>query len=330
VIKRRPFVVGCLALFTARMPIAAEAQQADKVWRIGFLEAGSSSVNRHFLDAFRQGLNELGYQEGRQIAIEDRWAEGRNDRFPGLVAELIRLKVAVIVAASTPATLAAKNATKEIPIVMTLVSDLVGGGFVASLSRPGGNITGLASIANEVVGKQLELLKEAVPQVSLVAVLWNPANPAFQTVQLRQAEVAAKALRVRLQVLEACSSDELDATFGALTGRQAGALLVLADGMFFRHRARITGFAAKRRLPAIFQGKENVEAGGLMSYGVSIPDMFHRAATYVDKILKGAKAADLPVEQPTKFELVINLKTAKSLGLTIPQSLLQRADQVIE
>jgi len=328
--KRRTFVVGCLALFTATMPVAAEAQQADKVWRIGFLEAGSSSVNRHFLDAFRQGLSELGYIEGRQIAIEDRWAEGRNDRFPGLVAELIRLKVAVIVAASTPATLAAKNATKEIPIVMTLVSDPVGAGFVAGLSRPGGNITGLASIANEVVGKQLELLKEAVPQVSLVAVLWNPANPAFQTVQLREAEVAAKALGMRLQVLEVRSPDELDATFAALTGRQAGALLVLADGMFFRHRARITGFAAKLRLPAIFQGKENVEAGGLMSYGVNIPDMFHRAATYVDKILKGAKPAELPVEQPTKFELVINLKTAKALGLTIPPALLQRADHVIE
>ncbi len=326
---RRAFIAS-LVLFTARIPFAVEAQQAGKVWRIGFLEAGSSSVNGHFLDAFRQGLSELGYREGQQIAIEDRWAEGRNERFPALAAELTRLNVAVIVTASTPATLAAKNATKEIPIVMTLVSDPVGAGFVASLSRPGGNITGMASIANEVVSKQLELLKEAIPQVSLVAVLWNPANPAFQTLQLREAEVAAKALGVRLQILEARSPDDLDATFAALTGRQAGALLVLADGMFFRHRARITGFVAKHRLPAIFQGKENVEAGGLMSYGVSIPDMFHRAASYVDKILKGAKPADLPVEQPTKFELIINLKTAKVLGLTIPQSLLLRADQVIE
>jgi len=326
---RRAFL-GTLTGGLLAAPLAAGGQQVGKVWRVGFLEAGSSSVNGHFLDAFRQGLSELGYIEGQQISIEDRWAEGRNDRFPGLAAELIRLKVAVIVAASTPATLAAKNATNEIPIVMTLVSDPVGAGLVASLSRPGGNITGLASIANEVVGKQLELLKEAIPQVSLVAVLWNSANPAFQTLQLREAEVAAKALGVRLQVLEARSPDELEATFAALTGRQAGALLVLADGMFFRHRARITGFAAKLRLPAIFQGKENVEAGGLMSYGVSIPDMFHRAATYVDKILKGAKPADLPIEQPTKFELVINLKTAKALGLTIPPSLLLRADQVIE
>jgi hypothetical protein len=191
VIKRRPFVVGCLALFTARMPIAAEAQQADKVWRIGFLEAGSSSVNRHFLDAFRQGLNELGYQEGQQIAIEDRWAEGRNDRFPGLVAELIRLKVAVIVAASTPATLAAKNATKEIPIVMTLVSDPVGAGFVASLSRPGGNITGLASIANEVVGKQLELLKVAARRVSHpVTRVYPQVVPAITAAALKNSTVS--------------------------------------------------------------------------------------------------------------------------------------------
>jgi putative tryptophan/tyrosine transport system substrate-binding protein len=238
--------------------------------------------------------------------------------------------VDVIVAASTPATLAAKNATKRIPIVMTLVSDPVGAGFVVNLARPGGNITGLASIANELVGKQLELLKDAVPQISRVAVLWNSANPAFQTPQLREMEVGAKAMGVWLQVLEARSPDDLDLAFAAITAKQAGALLVLADAMFFQHRTRIADFAAKRRLPAIFQGKENVEAGGLMSYGVSIPDMFRRTAVFVDKILKGAKPGDLPVEQPTKFELVINLKTAKALGLTIPPSLLLRADQVIE
>jgi len=241
---------------------------------------------------------------------------------------LVRLKVDVIIAAGTPATLAAKNATKEIPIVMTLVSDPVGAGFVASLSQPGANITGLASIANEVVGKQLELLKEAIPEVSRVAVLRNPGNQSHP-LMLRGADAVRRALGVQLQILDARNPEEFDATFTAMTRKQAGALLVLADGMFFQHRTRITDLAAKRRLPAMFQGKENVEAGGLMSYGVSVPDMVRRAATYVGKILNGAKPADLPVEQPTKFELVINMKTAKALDLTIPPSLLLRADQVI-
>jgi len=319
VISRRAFIAGAVGAVAG--PLATEAQQAGKVPRIGVLGAPS--------DALRQGLREFGYVEGQNIAIEWRDVQGRQEQYPEAAAELVRLKVDVIVAAGTPATLAAKNATKEIPIVMTLVADPIGAGFVASLSRPGANITGLASIANEVVGKQLELLKEAIPEVSRVAVLRNPGNQSHP-LMLREADAVSRALGVQLQILEARNREELDATFTAITGRRAGALLVLADGMFFQHRTRITDLAAKRRLPAMFQGKENVEAGGLMSYGVSVPDMVRRAAQYVDKILKGAKTADLPVEQPTTFELVINLKTAKALGLTIPQSLLIRADEIIQ
>ena len=264
----------------------------------------------------------------RTSQLNGAFPRGGKRRTPRRPPKLVRLKVDVIIAAGTPATLAAKNATKEIPIVMTLVSDPVGAGFVASLSQPGANITGLASIANEVVGKQLELLKEAIPEVSRVAVLRNPGNQSHP-LMLRGADAVRRALGVQLQILDARNPEEFDATFTAMTRKQAGALLVLADGMFFQHRTRITDLAAKRRLPAMFQGKENVEAGGLMSYGVSVPDMVRRAATYVGKILNGAKPADLPVEQPTKFELVINMKTAKALDLTIPPSLLLRADQVI-
>jgi len=319
VISRRAFIAGTVGVVAG--PLATEAQQAGKVPRIGVLGAPS--------DALGKGLREFGYVEGQNIATEWRDAQGRQERYPEAAAELVRLKVDVIVAMGTPATLAAKNATNKIPIVMTLVADPVGAGFVASLARPGANITGLASIASELVGKQLELLKEAIPEVSRVAVLRNPGNQSHP-LMLRQADAVTRTLGVRLQILEARGPDDLDATFAALTGKQPGALLILADAMFFQQRTRIADFAAKRRLPAMFQGKENVEAGGLMSYGVSIPDMVRRAATYVGKILNGAKPADLPVEQPTKFELVINLKTAKALGLTIPQSLLLRADQIIE
>jgi len=324
VISRRAFIAGAVGVVAG--PLAAKGQPAGKVWRIGVLGAGTATAP--FAGALRQGLREFGYVEGQNIAIEWRDAQGRQERYPEAAAELVRLKVDVIVAAGTPATLAAKNATNKIPIVMTLVADPVGAGFVDSLARPGGHITGLASIANEVVGKQLELLKEAIPGVSRVVVLRNPGNDSHP-LMLREADAVARALGVQLQILEVRSPDELDATFAAISGKQVGALLVLADGMFFQHRTRITDLAAKRRLPAMFQGKENVEAGGLMSYGVSVPDMVRGAATYVDKILKGTKPADLPVEQPTKFELVVNLRTAKALGLTIPQSLLIRADEII-
>jgi len=267
--------------------------------------------------------------EGQNIVIERRYSEGRNERLPDLAADLVRLKVDVIVAAGTPPPYAAKRATTTIPIVMTNASDPVGSGLVASLARPGGNITGLSLLSPELAGKQLELLKETVPKVSRVAVLWNPANP-VHTLILRQAEVAARSLRLQLQILEARGPNEFDSAFSAMTKERAGALLVLADPMFFGHRTRLADLAAKSRLPSVFLLREHADAGGLMAYGPSTRDNFRRAATYVDKILKGAKPGDLPIEQPTKFELVINLKTAKALGLTIPRFVLGRADEVLQ
>ena len=290
-------------------PLAAEAQQGGK--------------------AFRQGLRDLGYVEGQNIAIEYRWAEGRFERLPDLAAELVRLKVDVIVSVVTQASLAAKNATRTIPIVMVAAGDPLGSGLVASLARPGGNVTGPSSMLAELAGKELELLKETVPNVSRVAVLWNPANAVWQAQMLRATEVAARALGLQLQLLEARGPDELEGAFAAMTRERASALLVQVDVIFALHARRIADLAAKRRLPAMYGSREHVEAGGLISYAPNVPDVFRRAATYVDKILKGAKPADLPVEQPTKFELVINLKTAKALGLTIPQAVLIRADEVI-
>ncbi len=320
-------VVVTLILFAA--PLAGEAQQASKVPRIGYLSAGAPTTASTFENAFRQGLRELGNVEDRNIAIEYRWAEGKYERLPELAAELVRLKVDVILAVTTPAAQAAKAATRTIPIVFTLVADPVASGLVASLARPSGNITGLPSIASEIIGKQLELLKETVARVSRVAVLQNP-DASSHPFMVREAAGAARALGVQLRVLEARSPNDLDAAFTAITGERADALLVLADPFFRTHRARIADFAAKSRLPSVSGEREQTEVGGLMSYGPSRLDMFRRAATYVDKILKGAKPADLPIEQPTKFEFVINLKTAKALGLTIPPSILLRADQVIE
>jgi len=311
--------------------LAAEAQQPGKISRIGFLSPSSPSDLRmqRFFEGFRHGLGELGYVEGQNIAIESRWAEGKYDRLPGLAAELVRLKVDVIVTAAVPAIRAAKEATRTIPIVMASVVDPVTTGLVASLARPGGNITGLSTMAPELVGKQLQMLKEVVPKSSRVAVLWNPANPG-NAPQLREAEAAARTLGVRLQPLEARNPNDFDGAFAAMTRQQAGALIVLVDSMLNDHRTRIADLAAKSRLPAVYGLPEHAEAGGLMAYGASRSDLFRRAATYVDKILKGAKAGDLPVEQLSKFELVINLKTAKALGLTIPQSVLIRADEVIQ
>jgi putative ABC transport system substrate-binding protein len=322
-----PAVVLALGLTLA--PLATEGQQASKVPRIGYLSAGAPETAPTFENAFRQGLRELGYVEDRNIAIEYRWAKGKYERLPELAAELVRLKVDVILAVTTPAGQAAKAATRTIPIVFTLVADPVASGLVGSLARPSGNITGLPSIASETIGKQLELLKETVARVSRVAVLQNPDASSHQFM-VREAAGAARALGVQLRVLKARSPNDLDAAFTAIIGERADALLVLADGFFRTHRARIADFAAKSRLPLVSGEREQTEVGGLMSYGPSRLDIFRRAATYVDKILKGAKPADLPVEQPTKFELVINLKTAKALGLTIPQTLLQRADQVIQ
>jgi len=307
--------------------LAAGAQPAGKVYRIGILAAGTASSTAGVMEVFRQGLRELGWVEGQTIALEYRWAEGRYERFPDLAAELVRLKVDVLVAPITPAALAAVHATRTIPIVMVTVHNPVGSGLVTSLARPGGNVTGLSLLSPQLVGKQLEFLTEVAPTVSRVAVLWNPASPGH-VLMVREAEVAARALGVQLHLLEARGPDAFDSAFAAMTS--AGALLVLGDAMFSVQRTRLVNLAAKSRLPAIYSGRLFVEAGGLIGYGPTIPANYRRAATYVDKILKGAKPADLPVEQSTKFELVIHLKTAKELGLTIPPTLLFRADEVIK
>jgi putative ABC transport system substrate-binding protein len=308
-----------------------KAQQAAKIARIGWLGA-NPAIGRLLREALLQGLRDLGYVEGRNVVIEYRFAEGKLERYPALAAELVALKVDVIVAPITPAALAAKQATKTIPIVFVAVGDPITDGLVTSLARPGGNVTGLSLLFPELVGKCLEELKQAVPGVSRVAVLWQPGAVGERTEKdmLKGAEVAARALGVRLQFVEARGPADLDRAFSDITKARAGALTVLPGNMFFSERRRLVDLAAKNRLPAVYPLREFVDAGGLMSYGASNADMFRRAATYVDKILKGAKPADLPVEQPTKFELVINLKAAKVLGLTIPQSLLGRADEVVQ
>ncbi len=327
--ERRTFLVmisgGCLAA-----PLAAEGQQPAKVPRIGLLLGGSPSVgiSSERIEAFRQGLRELGYVEGKNLAIEYRWAEGKPERFPDFAAELVRLKVDVIVAHTTPAALAAKNATEALPIVMVIVADPVGSGLVRNLPRPGGNITGLSFLAADLGAKQLQLLKEAVPTISRVGVLRIPANPAH-TLILRGMETAAPTLRVTLQILDVRVVDDLESVFAALSKDRAGGVVVLPDPMLSQERRRIADLAAKHRLPDMY-GVLDPGAGGLMTYAADDRDNWRRAATYVDKILKGAKPADLPVEQPTKFKFVINLKTAKTLGLTIPPSLLLRADEVIQ
>src|SRR6266481_338778 len=315
--------MGTLAGGLLAAPLAAEAQVPGKVPRVGFLGPRTRADAAPYLDAFLLGLRETGWVEGKNIFIEYRWAEGRQERLP----ELVRLKVDVILAGPTSAAVAAKNATSTIPIVTTSAGD-PGIGLVASLARPGGNVTGLSfSVEMATFGKGLELLKETVPKVRRVAVLSNPANPAHA---LAIKEVAARSVGVQLQLLEARGPTELDSAFAAMARERAGAVLVMADSTFGFYRSRLRDLAAKGRLPAMYGLREHPEVGGLMSYGADNRDNFRRAATYVDKILKGAKPADLPVEQPTKFELVINLKTAKTLGLTIPPSLLQRADEVIQ
>jgi putative ABC transport system substrate-binding protein len=316
-----------LAFSLTLEPLAAEAQSAGRVPRVGVLMAGSPSGA--FLTQFRQGLRELGYIEGQNIAIEQRFAHGVRDRVPNLAAELISLKVDLIVVDGTATALSAKAATTKIPIVFTLAGDPVGSGLVASLARPGGNVTGLSNIISELGGKQLELLKEAAPQVARVAVLYNPVNPAT-ALWLARVRAAARALTVELQAFEVRKANDLASVFSALAGWRADALLMMTDTIFTIGRVQLVQLAAKNRLPGIYGSREYADAGGLMAYGPSFNDNFRRAATYVVKILKGANPADLPVEQPTKFELVINLKTARALGLTIPQTLLLQADQIIE
>ncbi len=326
---RRAFI-GTLAGALLTAPLAAEAQPAAKVARIGWLGA-NLAPNPHLHEAFRQGLRDLGYVEGRNLVIEYRDAEGKLERLPALAAELVALKVDVIVAGGTLAAVAATQATKTIPIVFASAIDPVTSGFVTSLARPGGNVTGLSILAPELVGKCLEQLTQAVPGVSRVAVLWQPGGQGERTDKdmLKGVEVAARALGVRLQFGEARGPGDFDRAFSDMTRARAGALTVLASTMFFSERRRLVALAAKHRLPAVYGLREFVDAGGLMAYGANLADLYRRAATYVDKILKGAKPGDLPVEQPTKFELVINLKAAKALGLTIPPSLLGQADEVI-
>jgi putative tryptophan/tyrosine transport system substrate-binding protein len=316
--------VGLLAA-----PLAAQAQQADRVFRIGVLGHSSASASAGRIEAFRQGLRDLGYVEGKNVALEYRWSEGKQDRMPELAKELVRRKVDVIVTHSVGG-LAAKHATTTIPIVLAVAGDPVGAGLVASLARPGGNVTGL-SLGTEggLSGKRLQLLTEVAPKLSRVGVLWNRANPGVDS-QVADIRSAASILGVRLQLVEFRGSDELEGALASLAATRSDALIVPTDAAVFQQRARVIAFTARNRLPAIYAQRETVEDGGLMAYASSQIDMWRRAATYVDRILKGAKPADLPVEQPTKFELVINLKTARALGLTIPPALLARADEVIQ
>jgi putative ABC transport system substrate-binding protein len=328
-VQRRQFLIAAGALLAT--PLVAEAQQAVKVARIGYL-TGNLAARPHLLEAFRQGLRDLGYVETRNVVIEYRDAEGKLERLPALAAELVALKVDVIVASGTLAALAASQGTRTVPIVFSPAGDPVGSGLVTSLARPGGNVTGLSALALELVGKHLELLKQAVPRVSRVAVLWQPGAFGERTEKdmLKQADVAAQDLGVRLQFVEAREPTDFDRAFSEMTRARAGALTVLGSNMFVSERRRLVDLAAEKLLPAVYQVRELVDVGGLMSYGPNLADLYRRAATYVDKILKGAEPGNLPVEQPTTFELVINLKTAKDLGLTIPQSVLARADDLIQ
>ncbi len=316
------------ALALIAVPLGVQAQQALKVPRIGVL-TGFSAEGSPRISALRDGLRELGYVDSQNIRLELRPARGRADQFPDLAAELVRLDVDIIVASNNPATLAAQRATRNIPIVMVHATDPVGLGFVQSLSRPGGNITGLSTQGVEAVGKRVQLLKETIPNLSRLAVLWHPAQPGAQ-LEAKETEVVAKALGVRLQVLEARSPSEIDSAFVAMTREGAGALLIGSSPLLLGHRKWIVELSAKYRLPTMGVAREYAEAGFLMSYSASITDLYRRSAYFIGRILKGAKPADLPVEQPTKFELVINLKTAKTLGLTIAPSMLARADEVIE
>ena len=308
--------------------VIADAQQPKKLPRIGFLSAASSSAISARVEAFRQGLRELGYADGKNILIEWRFAEGKSDRLASLAAELVRLKVDVIVAEAPTSTRSAKQATVTIPIVMMFDDDPVGSGFVASLARPGGNITGLSTLSPEISGKQLELLKEIVPKLSRVGVLGDVTRPGIPQ-ELREINVAADAFRVQVQYLEVRGSKDIKIAFRAAIKERVDAVVVLGSPVLTSERKQVVELAVKSRLPAIYAREEPVEDGGLLSYGVSIADLSRRAATYVDEILKGAKPADLAVEQPKNFELIINLKAAKQIGLTIPPNVLARADRVI-
>jgi putative tryptophan/tyrosine transport system substrate-binding protein len=325
--SRKNLISLAAILLLATIPIA-NAQQPEKIPQIGYLSSLSASSDSTRSGSFRQGLKELGYIDEKNVVIKYKFADGNLHRVPDLAGELVGLKVDVIVVGGSTATRAAKNGTKLIPIVMINVTDPVLLGFVASLARPGGNITGLTNLAPELGGKRLELLKEIAPQLSRVAVLGDPNSPAYGP-QTNELDIAARALGLRLQLVEVRSPGDLEKAFSIIIKGRAGAVIGLQQPTIDILRERIMHLTTKNRLPAMYPNRENVEAGGLMSYAADIPTMFRRAAVYVDKILKGAKPADLPVEQPIKFEFVINLKAAKQIGLTIPPNVLARADRVI-
>src|SRR5712692_10540101 len=325
----RTLVVAALLLAVAVAGPPVDAQQAPRIARIGFLSASTPAATAHVIEAFRQGMRELGYVEGKTFVLELRYGEARFERLPELARELVGLKVDVIVTATDVAIAAVKRETQTIPIVMRNSTDPVGTGLVASLARPGGNVTGLSTISPELSGKRLELLREAVPGLSRVALLWNP-DTRGAVLDYKETEGAARSLCLQLQSVEVSRADEFNRAFSALTTGRAEALIVAPSFLFFTNRGQIASLAQKNRLPSMWQGMDFAEAGGLMAYGPNPAELWRRATTYVNKILKGAKPGELPVEQPTKFELVINLKTAKTLGLKIPQSLLRRADHVIQ
>jgi putative ABC transport system substrate-binding protein len=313
----------------AAWPLAASAQQAGRTYRIGFLTAGTSGARTFLLPFFVEALQQLGWIEGKNIVFEYRYAENRLDRLPDLAAELVRLRVDVIVTEGTLAPIAAKRATTAIPIVMTSGGDPLGSGLVASLARPGGNVTGMSMMVPDLAGKRLELLKELLPQVSRVVVLWNAANP-YPARVFRETENAARIMGLEIQSLEVRGPGDFDGVFEVARSKRPDALITIEDPLTVSYRKLIVDFAARNRLPAIHGLREFVELGGLIAYGVRLSDLYRRAAAYADKILRGASPADLPVEQPTKFELLINLRTAKALGLDVPATLLARADEVIE
>ena len=322
-------LVVAFTLSVLLTPPATEAQQRDHLPRVGYLGTSSALLEPELVKAFREGLRDLGYVEGRNILIEYRWAEGNYQRYPDLVADLVNLKVDLILTTGTPGALAAKRATQTIPIVMAVAGDAVGAGLVSSLARPGGNVTGLTAINPDLEGKRLGILREVFPKLTTLVVLLNPSNP-YTAVSWEQTKVSAKALGIKLQPVELRGPGEFKDAFAKVARQRPDGITMVSDRFLLAHRTQIVDFVAKTRLPAMYPYRDFVVAGGLMSYSPSYEDLFRRAATYVDKILKGAKPADLPVEQPTKFELVINLKAAKTLGLTIPASVLARADQVIE
>ena len=327
-INRRGFLNAAAALLAA--PLAAEAQQAEKVFRIGYLSAPTRKSVEGILDAFLRALRELGWTEGQNVVIEYRWAEGDLERLPGLADDLVRRNVDVIVTPAASAALAAKHATSTIPVVLMFPNDPIAQGLVSSLRRPGGNVTGTSNIPiSDMLGKRLQILKETVPTATRVAIVYDPTDQLGFSPAMKGLEAAAQSLRIRLQYVEARGPEDFDGAFAAMVRQRADALLVAGGTTFLINRTRFNEIALRRQLPTMFSVREGAEAGGLLAYGLNMTDFVGRAAAYVDKILKGAKPADLPIEQPSKFELIINLKTARLLGLKIPQSVLARADEVI-